>query len=62
MREYRSIIPFLRKNKWRYLLGITALLFVNTANLLVPQVMRIFTDWAQEGVLNTQRIAWAPAA
>lgn len=59
MREYRSIIPFLRKNKWRYLLGITALLFVNTANLLVPQVMRIFTDWAQEGVLNTQRIAWA---
>ncbi len=55
MREYRTILPFIRENKWRYVFGIIALLFVDVANLLVPQVLRRFADWAQLGELTLER-------
>ncbi len=62
MREYRTILPFIREHKWRYILGIIALLFVDAANLLVPQVLRIFADWAQFGELTSERIRQAALA
>ncbi|NLC26548.1 MAG: ABC transporter ATP-binding protein [Fastidiosipila sp.] len=62
MREYRTILPFIREHKWRYIFGIIALLFVDAANLLVPQVLRIFADWAQFGELTSERIRHAALA
>ena len=59
MREYQTIFPFISANKRRYFLGIFALLFVDAANLLIPQIMRIFADWAQFGELTRDRIIWA---
>lgn len=62
MREYRTVLPFIRTNKGRYFLGIFALLFVDAANLLIPQVIRIFADWSQFGELTRERIVWAAGA
>lgn len=62
MREYRTILPFIRGNKWRYIFGIIALLFVDAANLLVPQVLRVFADWAQFGELTLERTGQAALA
>ena len=58
MREYRTILPFIRENRWRYLIGLCALLLVDVASLLLPQVLREFGDWAQLGALNRDRILW----
>ncbi|HZJ91399.1 MAG: ABC transporter ATP-binding protein [Clostridiaceae bacterium] len=62
MREYRTIFPFVRENKWRYIFGIIALLFVDAANLLVPQVLKKFADWAQFGELTLERTGQAALA
>ncbi len=62
MREYRTILPFIREHKWRYIFGIIALLFVDSANLLVPQVLKKFADWAQFGELTLERTGQAAAA
>ncbi|MDD2426747.1 MAG: ABC transporter ATP-binding protein [Eubacteriales bacterium] len=62
MREYRTILQFMRANKWRYVFGIFALLFVDAANLLVPQVLRKFADWAQFGELTLERTGQAALA
>lgn len=62
MREYRTILPFIREHKWRYIFGIIALLFVDSANLLVPQVLKKFADWAQFGELTLERTGQAAVA
>ncbi|MDO4799770.1 MAG: ABC transporter ATP-binding protein [Bacillota bacterium] len=41
---YRHISPFLRKNIGRYVLGILVLIFVDLLQLLVPQMLKTFTD------------------
>ncbi|HCX64484.1 MAG TPA: ABC transporter ATP-binding protein [Eubacteriaceae bacterium] len=56
MNAYKTIVPFLKEHWHNYVIGIVLLMLVDTANLLIPQVLRIFTDWAQFGELNTQRI------
>ena len=58
MREYRTIIPFIKENKGRYIIGLIALLVVDVASLLMPQVLKRFGDWAQFGELTAERIAW----
>lgn len=62
MKEYRTILTFIRENKWRYGIGIVSLLFVDTISLLIPQIMRRFANWAQFGDLTEDRILWATVA
>lgn len=57
MIQYRTLLPFIKQNKARYFWGIVALLFVDIASLLVPQVLKRFADWAQFGELTPNRIA-----
>lgn len=59
MNSYRTILPFLKQNRWRYILGILSLIFVDAASLLVPQILKRFADWAQFQELTTERAAWA---
>ncbi|QSX08540.1 ABC transporter ATP-binding protein [Alkalibacter rhizosphaerae] len=56
MKAYKTLMPFLKRNVHRYVIGILLLMLVDGANLLVPQVLRSFTDWAQTGELTTDRI------
>lgn len=56
MRSFRTILPFLKENKWRYLLGILTLIVVDAASLIMPQVLRQFVDWAQMQTLTMDRV------
>ncbi len=47
MEQYRTVFPFLKKNKWKYAAGILLLMLVDSANLYIPQVIRQFTDMVQ---------------
>ncbi|ABR49298.1 ABC transporter related [Alkaliphilus metalliredigens QYMF] len=44
MSTFRALKPFIIKNKWYYILGILWLLFVDGLQLLIPEVLRHFTD------------------
>ncbi|NLJ95269.1 MAG: ABC transporter ATP-binding protein [Clostridiaceae bacterium] len=56
MNEYRTIIPFIKENRWRYFWGILALCIVDIASLLVPQVIKRFADLAQFNQLTKTNI------
>lgn len=56
MKSYKTLLPFLKKNGHHYIIGILLLMFVDGASLLVPQVLKRFADWAQQGTLNEERI------
>ncbi|NLJ70529.1 MAG: ABC transporter ATP-binding protein [Clostridiaceae bacterium] len=62
MKQYRTILPFIKQHKSRYFLGILALIFVDITHLLVPQVLRAFADWMQKGELNVERITFSALA
>lgn len=56
MKSFRTIAPFLKENKWRYIIGILTLILVDAASLLMPQVLRLFANWAQRQELTSERI------
>lgn len=56
MKAYKTLLPFLKKNIHHYVIGVLLLMLVDAANLMVPQVLRTFADWAQLGELTTERI------
>lgn len=56
MREYRTLIPFIRENARHYLIGILTLILVDAVDLFVPQVVRHFADLAQAGALTVDGI------
>ena len=56
MEQYRTVIPFLKKSKWRYAAGILLLMLVDSANLYIPQVIRQFTDMVQFNRLTPEGI------
>ncbi len=51
-----SLLPYLWKHKWRYLLGILVLMLVDLANLYVPQYLGELTDGLTRGVLGHPEI------
>lgn len=51
-----SLLPYLWKHKWRYLLGILVLMLVDLANLYVPQYLGELTDGLTKGVLGHPEI------
>lgn len=62
MKEFRTLVPFLKEHKWRYVLGILALFFVDVASLLTPQVTKRFSDAIQTGELTYELAAWCAIA
>jgi len=54
--SFPLIREFLLKYKWRYFIGLLSLLFVNTLQLLQPQVIRRFVDSLAIGELSRQQI------
>ncbi|HHU53056.1 MAG TPA: ABC transporter ATP-binding protein [Clostridiaceae bacterium] len=62
MKQYRTILPFIKQHKAQYIFGVLALIFVDITHLLVPQVLRVFADLAQKGELNVERIMFCALA
>jgi len=56
MEQYRTVLPFLKKSKWKYAAGILLLMLVDSANLYIPQVIRQFTDMVQFNRLTPEGI------
>lgn len=52
MKHFKILKDFLLKNKWSYILGVFWLLAVDITQLLVPEVLRRFTDDIAAGVLT----------
>lgn len=52
MNSYRTLIPFAKKNKWVYLLGVLSLLTVDAFQLMIPEILRRLTDRLQAGTLD----------
>lgn len=56
MHAYRTILPFLKKNYWHYIIGIVVLMIVDFANLLIPQIFRSFADLTTTGQLTEESL------
>ncbi len=56
MRAYKTIIPFLKEHGSHYIIGILVLIFVDFADLLVPQIFKQFADLAISGKLNLENL------
>ncbi len=47
-----SLVPYLLKYKWHYMVGVVILLFVDLANLYIPQFIGEVIDGLSDGVLD----------
>ena len=47
IKAFRMMAPFIKKYRWKYIIGALFLIIVDGLSLLVPQVIRQFTDWVQ---------------
>ncbi|MDO5649041.1 MAG: ABC transporter ATP-binding protein [Gallicola sp.] len=56
IKAFRMMAPFIKKYRWKYIIGALFLIIVDGLSLLVPQVVRQFTDWVQFSQLNQERI------
>ncbi|MFW6266687.1 MAG: ABC transporter ATP-binding protein [Halanaerobiales bacterium] len=55
MNKY-TFTAFIKKYKWRYLLGIIWLIMVDILQLVIPRLLGNFTDNLEQGVLDRQGI------
>ena len=56
IKAFRMMAPFIKKYRWKYLFGALFLIIVDGLSLLIPQVIRQFTDWVQFSQLTQGRI------
>jgi ATP-binding cassette subfamily B protein len=49
LKEYRSLLPYLRKYRWHYAAGITADILVDGGNILMPQFIKHAIDLVATG-------------
>ncbi len=54
MKAFRTMSPFLKRYKWSYFFGVLFLIMVDTASLLIPQVIKQFTDRIQFNTLTIE--------
>ncbi|NLK43772.1 MAG: ABC transporter ATP-binding protein [Tissierellia bacterium] len=52
MSAFVTLKSFFKRHKWSYLIGVTWLLFIDLIQLLVPQILRSFTDNLRDGLLD----------
>lgn len=56
MKHFKILKDFFAKNKWYYVFGIVWLLMVDILQLLVPEILRRFTDQLQGNLLTASDI------
>ena len=53
-----SLIPYLLRYKWHYVMGIIVLLLVDLASLYIPQFTGELVDGLTDGTLTDVKIDW----
>jgi len=56
LKEYRSLLPYLSKYKYQYIIGIFFLIMVDAAQIAIPQFLRIIIDMIESGDFDWNRI------
>ncbi len=56
MSAFVTLKSFFKRHKWSYLIGVAWLLFIDLIQLLVPQIIRNFTDNLKDGLLDPSGI------
>ncbi len=54
--NFKTLKYFFIEHKWAYILGVVWLIFVDLLQLLLPEILRRFTDDLQANVLGSQEI------
>ncbi len=57
MNELRTLIPYIRKYAWSYVLGVLSLALTSGSQILIPQFLRIAIDRITEGRFELSGIA-----
>ncbi|QQO08551.1 ABC transporter ATP-binding protein [Breznakiella homolactica] len=52
LKEFRSLIPYLSRYRWRYVLGFLCLIIVDVAQIFIPQCIRQAVDLISSGRFN----------
>lgn len=58
MRNYAFLKAFMKKNAWRYLLGVVFLILVDATEVIMPRILGPITDGLAEGSLDYPRLMY----
>jgi ATP-binding cassette subfamily B protein len=56
LRNYKSLIPFLTRYRWRYLWGLVCLIIVDAAQIVIPQFVKRAIDLISSGNFQWREI------
>ncbi|MDR3020993.1 MAG: ABC transporter ATP-binding protein/permease [Treponema sp.] len=56
LKEYRTLFPYLKRFRNRYILGFICLIIVDAAQIAIPQFIRIAVDLISTGVFELKQI------
>lgn len=56
MREFRTILPFVWKNRWKYIWGILWIIIVDALQMVIPKVMGSFIDGLKAGTIGVKEM------
>ena len=56
MKELRTLLPYLKKYRWAYILGIVSLAVTSGSQILIPQFLRVAVDEISSGSLDLREV------
>ncbi|MCL1836934.1 MAG: ABC transporter transmembrane domain-containing protein, partial [Treponema sp.] len=56
--QYKSLLPFFKRYRWRYVLGLVCLITVDAAQIAIPQFIRRAVDLVSSGVFELRQIMY----
>jgi len=56
LKEYKSLLPYIARYKYRYIIGIICLIIVDAAQIAIPQFIRIAIDMISSGKFELKEI------
>lgn len=57
LKEYRTLLPYMKRYRWGYVAGIFMLLVTSGGQLLIPQFIRVSVDIIASGEIDLQELA-----
>ena len=59
--EYKSLLPYFARYRWRYICGLVCLIIVDVAQMVIPQFIRQAVDLVSAGNFSWNRIIFLAA-
>jgi ATP-binding cassette subfamily B protein len=56
LKEYKALFPYLKRYRYRYVLGLVCLVIVDAAQIVIPQFLREAVDLISSGVFERRQI------